>query len=308
MTDVAAVPTGDHIAPREELPEDTEALQRRLEEVRRRWQELNKSLLDSSSDGSSPSSKSSASSSLEPSTSPKRRKMRNPRPSHSERDEKRRTHNPSPSPLLEGQDQDETNNEEDHARSRIKKEEEDADDLDAELEEDEGDDGEDGDEEDDGEVEDSDASDGSRKGKKRKSSQGGRRGGGKRRKPSAKQQPRLGYSYNVEDRKAWRKRQVGLDGLTDEERWETRIAELQEFKRVHGHVNVPQKWHQNQKLANWLKVLFPSPHFSSLPTPSSLVSPSLHDPGIYSILFISFFSHFKKDMNKLSDHHEKTNN
>jgi hypothetical protein len=100
------------------------------------------------------------------------------------------------------------------------------------------------DEEDDDDDEEDDGSDKKRKRQGRKRRSGG--GGAKKR--------RVSYSYNVDDRKAWRKRQVGIDGLTDEERWTQRMSELESFKQRFGHVNVPQKWHENQKLANWLKV------------------------------------------------------
>jgi len=34
--------------------------------------------------------------------------------------------------------------------------------------------------------------------------------------------------------------------------WETRFAELQEFKEENGHCNVPQKFAPNQPLGTWV--------------------------------------------------------
>lgn len=34
--------------------------------------------------------------------------------------------------------------------------------------------------------------------------------------------------------------------------WEHRLQELLDFRRVNGHVNVPRRWSQNLKLANWV--------------------------------------------------------
>jgi len=35
--------------------------------------------------------------------------------------------------------------------------------------------------------------------------------------------------------------------------WETRFAELQEFKEENGHCNAPQKYKPNQPLVSWIK-------------------------------------------------------
>lgn len=35
--------------------------------------------------------------------------------------------------------------------------------------------------------------------------------------------------------------------------WEQRIAEIEEFRRLHGHVTVPSTYKENMKLATWVK-------------------------------------------------------
>jgi Helicase associated domain len=36
--------------------------------------------------------------------------------------------------------------------------------------------------------------------------------------------------------------------------WDERIQELKEYKRVHGHCNVPIRYLENRQLADWLKL------------------------------------------------------
>jgi hypothetical protein len=35
--------------------------------------------------------------------------------------------------------------------------------------------------------------------------------------------------------------------------WEDRLSELADYRKIHGHCNVPQKYSENSKLAHWVK-------------------------------------------------------
>ncbi|ELR15215.1 uncharacterized protein ACA1_218700 [Acanthamoeba castellanii str. Neff] len=252
-----------HIALQVGQAPDTD-LERQIAEMKRKWQELQQALASTSS---TTTSSSTSSSSFDPnpdtsSSSPQQqRQHQHHRTVNTRRSSARRPSPPSsrtspslkeataqttPHLLVEGKDQEaddhqqpEANNNNDHHHQQQRNDENG---NQSEEDDDEEEDASEGDV--DGNDSDID-SDNNNKKRRKKRSGGGSSAGGKRR--------RMSYSYNVDDRKAWRKRQVGIDGLTDEERWTQRMSELEAFKERFGHVNVPQKWHENQKLANWLK-------------------------------------------------------
>jgi hypothetical protein len=34
--------------------------------------------------------------------------------------------------------------------------------------------------------------------------------------------------------------------------WEDRLSELSDYRKIHGHCNVPKNYNENYKLANWV--------------------------------------------------------
>lgn len=218
--------------PKQEEEQDMEGaeLEKRLEDIRRRWQELERALQNIPA-GHSPDACDTTALARNVGTTHHRK-----RGSRSRRVAGTRSAsggpNSSPSSLLEGRDQ-----EGDDDLEQVPTDHD----------------------EEDNEDQSSGASDGaSSKSQAKRKSRRCRRGGrwANNRKLKANSNPVYGSnckSLSAAGHQSWRKQQVGLDGLTDEERWDLRIGELHEFKRRYGHVNVPQKWSENQKLANWLK-------------------------------------------------------
>ena len=41
-------------------------------------------------------------------------------------------------------------------------------------------------------------------------------------------------------------------GKNQERRWNEMCSQLQEYKKIHGHCNVPTKWPENPKLGRWV--------------------------------------------------------
>ncbi len=57
----------------------------------------------------------------------------------------------------------------------------------------------------------------------------------------------------LESDKVKRLEEIGFEWNPGANMWERRLAELAEFKKDHGHCNVPQRWQENIALAKWVR-------------------------------------------------------
>jgi hypothetical protein len=56
----------------------------------------------------------------------------------------------------------------------------------------------------------------------------------------------------LSNKRTQRLKELGFQFDRHNDRWESRYCELIEFKEAYGHCNVPDKWPENPKLANWV--------------------------------------------------------
>eukprot|EP01047_Picozoa_sp_COSAG01_P018536 COSAG01_NODE_1006_length_12163_cov_237.845669_18_plen_420_part_00 len=62
----------------------------------------------------------------------------------------------------------------------------------------------------------------------------------------------LGFEWDRKGQRSRMTRKVRQRGLSHQQRWDTRFGELQEFRKDHGHCNVPQDWAPKPGLGKWV--------------------------------------------------------